>query len=48
MLRLDLAGQPWGLVEVYRDEPRPFVAADARLAGELLSHIRLAADDDLG
>ena len=48
MLRLDLGGHAWGLVEIYREEPRPFVAADARLAGELLSHIRLAADDDLG
>ena len=47
MLRLDLGGQPWGLVEIYREEPRPFAAADAQLAGELLARIRLAADDDV-
>ena len=41
MLRLDLGGLPWGLVEVYREEPRPFDEADARLAGELLALIRL-------
>jgi len=41
MLRLDLGGLPWGLVEVYREEARPFVEADARLAGELLALIRL-------
>lgn len=48
MLRLDLAGEPWGLVEIYREEARPFVPADARLAGELLGHIRLVPGDDIG
>jgi transcriptional regulator with GAF, ATPase, and Fis domain len=43
MLRLDLGGLPWGLVEVYREEPRTFVEADARRAGELLALIRLPA-----
>jgi len=43
MLRLDLGGQPWGLVEIYRDEARPFVEADARVAEELLAFIRLPA-----
>ncbi len=43
MLRLDLGGQPWGLVEIYREEPRPFVEADARVAGELLALVRLPA-----
>lgn len=43
MLRLDLDGEPWGLVEIYREEPRPFLAADARLAKELLAHIRLVS-----
>ena len=43
MLRLDLGGEPWGLVEIYREEPRAFQAADARLAQDLLAHIRLAS-----
>jgi hypothetical protein len=43
MLRLDPGGLPWGLVEVYREEPRPFVEADARVAGELLALVRLPA-----
>jgi len=43
MLRLDLGGGPWGLVEIYREEPRPFVEADVRLAGELLALVRLPA-----
>jgi len=43
MLRLDLSGQPWGLVEIYREETRPFVDADVRAALELLALIRLPA-----
>jgi hypothetical protein len=43
MLRLDLGGQPWGLVEVYREGVRPFAEADAVTAGELLSLIRVPA-----
>jgi len=46
MLRLDLNGGPWGLVEIYREAPHPFEAADARLAKELLAHIRFASDGD--
>ncbi len=46
MLRLDLGGEPWGLVEIYRQEPRPFLEADARFAQELLAHIRLVPDGD--
>ena len=46
MLRLDLGGEPWGLVEIYRQEARPFVEADARLARQLLAQIRLVPDDD--
>jgi GAF domain-containing protein len=35
MLPLVLRGESWGLVEVYREAPRPFRDADAR-AGELV------------
>jgi transcriptional regulator with GAF, ATPase, and Fis domain len=36
MLRLDLHGAMWGLVEVYRVEPRPFSDEDVRAATKLL------------
>jgi GAF domain-containing protein len=36
MLPLDLHGNAWGLVEVYRRDRRPFSEADVRLAGELI------------
>lgn len=36
MLPLELNGNAWGLVEVYRIERRPFSEADIRLAGELI------------
>jgi hypothetical protein len=36
MLRLDLSGVPWGLVEVYREEARPFGDDDVRLGTEIL------------
>lgn len=36
MLRLDFRGEMWGLVEVYRHEPRPFTDADTREALELI------------
>jgi GAF domain len=37
MLRLDLSGAPWGLVEIYRVAARPFGDNDARLAAEILT-----------
>ena len=37
MLSLPIGGTMWGLVEVYRLEPRPFEAGDVRLAGEILA-----------
>jgi GAF domain-containing protein len=37
LLPLDLYGQPWGLVEVYRSQPKPFTDADVRLAGEIVA-----------
>jgi GAF domain-containing protein len=36
MFTLELNGAPWGLVEVYRREPRAFSEAEIRLAGELI------------
>jgi len=36
MFTLELNGGPWGLVEVYRREPRAFSEAEIRLAGELI------------
>jgi GAF domain-containing protein len=36
MLPLDLNGNAWGLVEVYRSERRPFSEAEIRLAGTLI------------
>jgi GAF domain-containing protein len=36
MLPLELNGNAWGLVEVYRVERRPFTEAEIRLAGELI------------
>jgi GAF domain-containing protein len=37
MLRLELHGATWGLVEVYRVEPRAFDADEVRLATEILA-----------
>jgi transcriptional regulator with GAF, ATPase, and Fis domain len=39
MLPLDLAGEPWGLVEVYREEPRPFGAVEMRAAAAVLAEL---------
>jgi GAF domain-containing protein len=36
MLPLELRREPWGLVEVYREEPRPFTEGDAAAAADLL------------
>lgn len=40
MLPLDVAGEPWGLVEVYRAEPRPFGPVEIRAAGAVLAELR--------
>jgi GAF domain-containing protein len=37
MLPLELGGDPWGLVEVYREEPVPFTQDDIRHAGAIIS-----------
>jgi hypothetical protein len=37
MLRLDIGGATWGLVEVYRAEPASFTADDVRIAREILA-----------
>ena len=37
MLPLEIGGGSWGLVEVYRAEPRPFTADDLRVATEILA-----------
>jgi len=37
MLRLDLSGAPWGLVEIYREDARPFGDEDVRLGTEILT-----------
>jgi transcriptional regulator with GAF, ATPase, and Fis domain len=39
MLRLDIAGDTWGLVEVYRVDPLAFGDADIRVAGEILARL---------
>jgi GAF domain-containing protein len=39
MLPLELGGELWGLVEVYRTEPRPFGGDDQRVAAELLARL---------
>ena len=39
MLPLVLQGEPWGLVEVYRADPRPFSDEDARAAQDLLARV---------
>ena len=39
MLPLDLSGEPWGLVEVYREEPRPFGAAEMRAVAVVLAEL---------
>jgi transcriptional regulator with GAF, ATPase, and Fis domain len=37
MLRLEIGGATWGLVEVYRTEPVAFDDDDVRVAGEILA-----------
>lgn len=37
MLVLPIGGVTWGLVEVYRTEPRAFDADDVRVAGEIVA-----------
>ncbi len=37
MLALRVGGEPWGLVEVYRDEPRTFAEDDAARAGDAIA-----------
>jgi GAF domain-containing protein len=37
MLPLELSGEPWGLIEVYRTEPLPFTDDDVRTAGAIVS-----------
>jgi GAF domain-containing protein len=37
MLPLELSSGPWGLVEVYREQPRPFTDADVQAATEIIS-----------
>lgn len=39
MLPLELNGEVWGLVEVYREEPRPFGAVEIRAASLLLAQL---------
>lgn len=40
MLPLVLRGETWGLVEVYRLQPRPFGAVEMRAAGSVLDALR--------
>jgi GAF domain-containing protein len=37
MLPLEVAGEAWGLVEIYRRAPRPFSSADVEGARELIA-----------
>jgi GAF domain-containing protein len=37
MLPLELSGEPWGLIEVYRTEPISFTDDDVRTAGAIVS-----------
>lgn len=39
MLPLDLDGRPWGLVEVYRKEPRAFGPVEVRAAAGVLAEL---------
>ncbi|HET7567149.1 MAG TPA: GAF domain-containing protein [Gaiellaceae bacterium] len=39
MLPLDVGGEPWGLVEVYRVEPREFGPVEIRAAGAVLAEL---------
>jgi GAF domain-containing protein len=39
MLPLVLQGETWGLVEVYREDPRPFGAVEERAAAALLAEL---------
>lgn len=42
LLPFDLQGQRWGLVEVYRHEPRPFDEIDLRLAEQVIARASAA------
>jgi GAF domain-containing protein len=44
MLPLAIGGVTWGLVEVYRSEPRAFDANDVRIAVEILARTSTRAD----
>jgi GAF domain-containing protein len=37
LMPLELSGAPWGLVEVYREQPRPFTDDQIQLAREIVS-----------
>jgi GAF domain-containing protein len=37
LMPLELNGAPWGLVEVYREQPRPFTDDEIQLAREIVS-----------
>jgi GAF domain-containing protein len=37
LMPLELSGAPWGLVEVYRQQPRPFTDDQIQLAREIVS-----------
>ncbi len=39
MLPLELSGEPWGIVEIYRDAPRPFGAVEIRAAASVLADL---------
>jgi GAF domain-containing protein len=39
MLRLEVSGETWGLVEVYRDEALAFSEDEIHLAGEILARL---------
>jgi transcriptional regulator with GAF, ATPase, and Fis domain len=44
MLPLDLSGEPWGLVEVYRAESRPFAENELRRAQAIIARASAPAD----
>jgi GAF domain-containing protein len=37
LMPIELYGAPWGLVEVYREQPRPFSGDEIRLAREIVA-----------
>ena len=39
MLPLRVEGEPWGLVEIFRKDKRPFSADDVRAATEVLARL---------